>query len=112
MDVMMIFDVVMMGIGVYMMLAAWNMRRKNEIGTVILAEEELANCKDKAGFITYMHWREAVMGGALILYGAIGLLDKYILKIGSVINYVSVAGLLIIFAWFYKSMQSARERYL
>lgn len=112
MDVMMIFDVVMIGLGVYMMITAWNMRRKNEIGTMVLAEEELARCNDKEGFITYIYWREAVMGGALIMYGVIELLDKYIIKIGGVLDYVPIVILLIVLAWFYKCLQNARKQFL
>ena len=112
MDVMMIFDIVMIGLGLYMMIAAWNMKKKNEIGSVILAEEELARCKDKAGFIAFIYWREAVLGGALMIYGVIGLLDKFIFKAGSMLDYISVILLLVFFAWFYQGLQSARRQFL
>jgi len=112
MDVMMIFDMVMVGIGVYMAVAAWGMKKKNEISPILLAEEELVKCQDKEGFITYIYWREVVMGVALILYGVIGLLDKYIFKIGGVLDYISVVLLLIVFFWFYKGLQNARTQFL
>lgn len=112
MDVMTIFDVVMIGLGVYIAAAAFNMKKNNEIGTVILADEEVNKCKDKTGFIAYIYWREAVLGAALILYGAIGLLDKYIFKLGGFLNYIPIILLLLVFAWFYKGLQSARADYL
>lgn len=112
MDIMIIFDAVMIFLGIYMIVAALNMKKKNEIGTVILAEEEAVRCKDKEGFIAYIYWREAVVGGALILYGAAGLLDKYIFKIGGLLNYIPAVLLLAAFFLFYKGMQSARALFL
>jgi len=112
MDVMMIYDVAMMGIGVYMIAAAFNMKKNNEIGTLILAEEEVQKCKDKAGFITYMYWRVAVMGAGLIFYGAMELLDDYVLKIGGVLDYIPLILVLVVLAWFYRGLQTARTNYL
>ena len=111
MDVIMIFNIVMIILGVYMVIAALNMHKKNEIGTVILAEEELVRCNDKKGFIAYIYWREAVMGVGLILYGSTGLLNKYIFQIGRVLDFICIIGLLSVFGWFYNSLQTARTRF-
>ena len=112
MDVMMIFDVVMIGIGIYMISAGLTMRKENVISQILLAEEELIKCKDTEGFITYIYWREVVMGMALILYGIIGLLDKFIFKMGGILDYVPIILLLIVFFWFYSGLQTARKRFL
>lgn len=112
MDVMMIFELVMMGIGIYMLIAAFNMKKKNEIGTVILAEEEVLRCSDKTGFITYIYWREAVLGSALILYGVVGLLEQYVFQVGRVLDFVCIVILLVIFGWFYNGLQNARKKFL
>jgi len=112
MDVMMIFDVVMIGIGIYMMAAAWGMKQKNEISPVLLAEEELIKCRNKEGFIAYIYWREIVMGAALFIYGIIRLLDKFVFMAGGMLDYILLAILLIIFFWFYKGLQDARAEFL
>ena len=112
MDVMMIFDVVMTGIGIYMMVAGWQMKKENTISRILLAEEELIKCKDTERFIAYIYWREMIMGMALILYGAIGLADKFIFEMGEIGNYVSMIMLLIVFFWFYSGLRTARMRFL
>ena len=112
MDVMMIFDVVMIGIGIYMVVTSLQMKKENAISQILLAEEELIKCKDTEGFISYSYWREVVMGVALVLYGAISLLDKYIFEIGGVLDYVPIVLLLIVFFWFYRGLQTARIRFL
>lgn len=112
MDVMMIFDVVMIGIGIYMIVAGLQMKKENTISQILLAEEEIIKCKDTEGFISYIYWREVVMGAALVLYGAIGLLDKYIFEMGGILNYVPIVLLLIVFFWFYSGLQTARMRFL
>ena len=92
MDVMMIFNVVLIILGVCVMVSAFNMKKSNQIG-MILAEEEVYKCKDTAGFIACIYRRQAVMGAALIFYGGIELLDKYILEIGgiqSILDYKNI----------------------
>ncbi|MBR5316721.1 MAG: hypothetical protein IKU39_02375 [Lachnospiraceae bacterium] len=112
MDVMMIFDIVMIGIGIYMVFTAWGMKQKNKISSILLAEEELVKCQDEVGFVTYIFGKEIVMGVALVSYGAVGLLDKFVFQIGGVLDYVSVVILLMVFFWFYKGLQNARSLFL
>ena len=69
MKVMAIFGAAMLLVGVYLIFAGFFMKRKNEIGTIILAEEEVKKCTDKKGFIAFMYWREILVGGAIILLG-------------------------------------------
>ena len=112
MDTIMIFDVAMIGIGVYMAVTAFNMKKNNEIGTLILAEEEVNKCKDKAGFITYIYWRAAVMGAALVLYGALELMSKYLFALEGFLKYLPLIFILAVLVWFYRALQTARNNYL
>ena len=112
MDVMMIFDVLMIGIGIYMIAAGLQMKKENTISKILLAEEELIKCKNTKAFISYIYWREAIMGVALVLYGAIGLLDKFVFKIGGILEYIPIVLLLIVFFWFYNGLQTARIKFL
>ena len=111
MDVMMIFNVVLMILGVCMAVSAFNMKKSKQIG-MILAEEEVYKCKDTVGFIESVYRRQIVLGIALVVYGGVGLLDKFILKIGGVFNYVPKILILVVFLWFYKGLQSAKTEYL
>ena len=111
MDVMMIFNVVMMILGIYMIISAFNMKKNRQIG-MILAEEEINKCKDTAGFIEAIYRQQAVMGVTVILYGGIELLDNYVLGVGGLLNYIPKVLVLVVFLWFYKGLQSARTEYL
>ena len=111
MDVMMIFNVVLIILGICVIMSAFNMKKSNQIG-MILAEEEVYKCKDTAGFIACIYRRQAVMGAALIFYGGIGLLDKYILEIGGMLNYIPAILVLFVALWFYKGLQTARAEFL
>ncbi len=111
MDVMTIFNVVLIILGIAIIVSALNMKKSKQIG-MILAEEELYKCKDTVGFIEAVYRRQAVMGAAVIFYGGIEVLDKYILGIGGFLNYIPAVLVLIVFFWFYKGLQSAKSEYL
>lgn len=111
MDVMMIFNVVLMILGIVIVISAFNMKKSKQIG-MILAEEEVYKCKDTVGFIESVYRRQAVLGAVLVLYGGIGLLDKFVLGIGEFLNYVPAILVLAVFFWFYKGLQSAKAKYL
>ena len=90
MKVMAIFGAAMLLVGVYLIFAGFFMKRKNEIGTIILAEEEVKKCTDKKGFIAFMYWREILVGGAYI---------------GVIVGIVALL-------WFFYSLKKARELFL
>ncbi len=73
MDLLMMFDVMMLCLGVYMTVAAFVMKKSGRIRAVILTEQEIAVCRDKNGFIAYMYWRSrgrrcADSGGGIRVY--------------------------------------------
>ena len=49
MNVMMVLDVVIIGVGAYMISAAVQMKRSGEVSTSILAKAEHGRCTDKKG---------------------------------------------------------------
>ena len=112
MDVMLIFDIVMRGIGIYMVAAGLKMKKENVISPILLAEEEIIKCMDTKGFIAYIYWREVMLGAVLVLYSVIVLLDKYIFKIGGVLEYAPLVVLIMVLFWFYGGLQTARTRFL
>ena len=46
---------------------------------MVIAEEEMKKCKDTAGFIAFIYWREAVFGEIVALVGPVSYthLDVY-----------------------------------
>ena len=61
MNVMIIFNVVILGFGIYMIAAALKMKKTGEISSAVITEEEIAKCKDKR-----VLWISCI-GGKLLL---------------------------------------------
>ena len=111
MKVMAIFGAAMILVGVYMIFAGLSMKKKNKIGTMILAEEEVKKCTDKKGFIAFMYWREILVGGAIILLGLAEIANDLIEDVGS-IPYIGVIVGIVALLWFFYSLKKARELFL
>ena len=111
MKVMAIFGAAMLLVGVYLIFAGFFMKRKNEIGTIILAEEEVKKCTDKKGFIAFMYWREILVGGAIILLGLAEIANDLFEDVGS-IPYIGVIAGIVALLWFFYSLKKARELFL
>lgn len=111
MGIMTIFDAIITVFGIYMIASAMKMKKNGEISNVILTADESRRCHDKAGFIAFMYWREAVFGSVFILVGLFGLLNDFIISV----KYLNVIGMVIFVAasvWFLREMSKARENYI
>lgn len=111
MDIMTVFDGIMLIFGFYMAAAAMKMKKSGRIGNVMLTEEENASCRDKEGWINYMYWREAVFGGILVLTGGSGVASDLLFSAGYW-DYVKMVLFFLAFCWFYGSLRRARQDYL
>ena len=59
MKVMVVFDAVILLFGIYMVVSSLQMKKSGRINAMVIAEEEMKKCKDTAGFIAFIYWREA-----------------------------------------------------
>ncbi len=110
MNVMLIFDVIIVVFGAYMIFQGFGMKKKGEISAVLITPEEILKCKDTSGFIAEMYWKEAAFGGVIILVGILGLVNDLVCALG-VLNFIRVAGFLVMFLWFQTSLQKARGKF-
>lgn len=111
MDVMLIFDIILVVFGLYMVGAALQMKKQGRISSVILTPEEIAKCKNPTGFITYMYGRETVFGGVIAVMGMIGLLNDLILEL-SFYNVIEMLLFLGVFLWFQGELRKARVKFV
>lgn len=111
MDVMTIFNVIIVIFGIYMVIAALKMKKSGEISSAVITREEIAACRDKRGFIDFMYWREAVFGGIVFLMGVLGLINDLVVSLGkfSLIQMVLFLGA---FFWFQYQLRAARKKFL
>ncbi len=108
--IMTVFDLLVLGIGVYMAAAALHMKRTGSVGTMLVTEEEMRLCRDKDGFIAAVYGKEALFGGLMALLGAVGLLCS-VLTVPGWFKYVRMAVLLAAFLWFQNGMNRARKTF-
>ena len=106
------FDAVIFVFGVYLLFAGLKMQKTKEIDTMLLAEDEVKRCKNKEELAKFFCWREEVMGVIFVLFGAIRLLDKFLLKIGGILDVILMIVLLVTVLWVFKSLQTARASFL
>lgn len=111
MDVMVLFDVVIMILGIYMIFAALKMHKTGEISPVIITPEEIARCRDKRGFIAFMYWKEAVFGGILTAVGVLGLVNDLVVSMGAY-NVIELLLFLAAFLWFQEELRKARTKFI
>lgn len=110
MDIMMIFDLLIVVFGVYMVIAAFKMKKSGVINTVLITPEESAKCSDREGFIGDMYWREAFFGALMALLGAVGFVNDRIVSLGGW-NIVEMIVFLAVFLWFQWSLNRARKQF-
>lgn len=111
MSVMIVFDIVVIVVGLYMAAAGLKMKKTGEISPLLLAEEELKKCKNKKGFISYIYWKEMVLGVVMAAVGLFGLVNELLMELGN-LKYVELVVFLAVFFWFWRELGAAREKYL
>ena len=75
MKVMLVFDAVILLFGIYMVISSLQMKKSGRINAMVIAEEEMKKCKDTAGFIAFIYWREALFGGIVAIVGLVGIIN-------------------------------------
>lgn len=110
--VLAVFDAVILGLGIYLIIAGNKMKKTQEIGTLILTEEEIKGCVYKEKMAAFFCWRETVMGIVFILFGVLRLMNKFVLKANGVLDICLMILLLVTVLWFFKSIQTARSVFL
>ncbi len=111
MNVMLLFDIIIVIFGAYMVGAALKMKKTGVISAVVITQEEIARCRDNAGFIAFMYWKEAVFGVIVALVGVLGVINDLLLSLG-IFNVVEMLIFLAAFLWFQNELRRAREKYI
>lgn len=107
-----LFDAIAIIFGIYMIGSAFKMKRTGEISPIIMTAAEIEKCKDKAGYIAFIYWKEAVFGALFILVGMIGFIHVYVVDLGLWLNLIDLAILLGAFIWFYQELGKARAKFV
>lgn len=108
MEYMLIFDVVIAGLGAFLIYTAHKMKNTGEISTIVVNREEMPRCKNKKGFIQAIATKTVYFGVVSLSFGILaivndlcGLWGRYFNIIGSVV---------FMAAWFWFSNELRKSK--
>ena len=110
-DMMIVFDMIVVLIGVYMGISSFYMKKSGEISSAIITKEELNKCKKKKEFIQYIYWKEMLFGAVAAAVGILGVVNRLILSL-EYLNIITMLVFLAAFLWFWHELGQAREKFL
>ncbi len=108
---LMIFDIILLCFGSYMLFAGLRMKKTGKISTLLMNESDANRISDKQGFINYIYVRMMVFAGTIAAYGVLSVLDD--LEVIE-IPYVQIIGMgvfIVIMVWFFRGLMKARSQF-
>lgn len=106
-----ILDIVIIGLGIYLICSTINMRSSNKISKMFLAPEELKKIKDTKGFIDYVSPICFIFGAVTIILGILGLVSGMVYEI-KYYNWIEMIVFVVVLIIFSNRFRSAREKYV
>ncbi len=110
MEMMTLFDVIILIFGIYMIGSGIKMMRTKEPSSVVIAKEELVKCKDPAGMAEFLCRKEMFFGAVFVMSGILGLISDLWADLGW-LNIVQLVMFVISFIWFQGQLRKAREKF-
>lgn len=111
MDFMVIFDVIIAGLGVYMIYSAAQMKKTGELSNIVVTPEEMSRCRDKRGFIDWIYNKIIIFAVVALLFGVLGAINDLKLVFGNMFNTVGVLVFLVVWFWFTKALRKGKEKF-
>ncbi len=110
MQMMALFDVVILGYGLYIVYGAVRMKRTRQLSSWLMGSRPAASMRDVQGYIDYIFGRIVLMGGIAAVFGAVGLYNDLVTPLPWVMRAL-VLLFLVVCVWFYVSMNRAKRRF-
>ena len=115
MDFMMAFDVILLALGGYLLYAANQMKRNQNIPNSIVPAHVMLTCKDVKGYADYLYPWIVAFAIACLAFGFVSVgLDTGVLQlgiIGSIINIVVVIGFLALWIAFSVVLRKGQKKF-
>lgn len=105
-------DLLVLGCGFYAMYSAWVLKREGKIIRTFLVfkETDVDSCKDLQGFANCMSPKLWTLGGVMVVYAGISLLNTYVVTIETLF-WVMMAAFLAVLFWYGFEAKKAMEKY-
>lgn len=112
MNIIVIFDVLILLLGVLIIFYGIRMRQKGEVPGFFVPPEELKSCRDVAGFVKFLFPRATAFGIVCILFGVEGLVNDLVFSMNMLVNLGAVAVFLAAWVWFSLQLRRGRQKYM
>lgn len=109
--IMLIFDLIIFGYGLYGVLSAIRMKKTGIPSTILVSKEELPKIKNPQKFCQKMYQPTVVFGCMACVFGGIEVVNQYVIK-RAFVDILGVVCFLIVCAWYVKEMRRAKEEHL
>lgn len=111
MNFILIFDVIIAGLGVYLIYSAWQMKRTGEISTVIINSIEIARCKDRKSFIDSIYNQTVIFGMISLVFGLLGCINDTVYPLGKLFDIGGVVVFIVAWLWFTREVRKKKEKF-
>lgn len=111
MDFMELFDIIIIGFGIYIIFTSIRMKQTGEISTIVMNREEIPKCRDKSGFIDFVYKKTIVFGVIAALFGVLGFINDTMFSLGAMVNWIGIAVFVVMFVWFTRTLRTARKKF-
>lgn len=108
---LLIFDVIILGYGFYIIAAAVKMDRTKIPAGMLVSREELTGSRDPEGFCGAMAKKTLVLGICCVLFGLISGIGEIYIK-SRIFSGAVLTLFLITVLWYCNEMRSARSAYI
>lgn len=110
MDMMLVFFVIIILVGIYMGVQTLQMRKNNRVSNVFFAKEEIGKCKDEAGFAMEIWKRTAIFSLISLVIGLLGIGNKLLFSM-KWLDYVIMILFLAAFIFFTSCLQNVKGKF-
>ncbi len=110
--VFLIFDVIVLLLGIYLIFNAIKMKKTDSIPTMLLGPKEIKMCKNPYGFIDYMFPFILVFGIVCVVFGIFNIVADAILHLPGIYDGIAVVVLLAVWFWFSMMLRKAKNRFM
>ncbi|MCI8852919.1 MAG: hypothetical protein HFI31_11470 [Lachnospiraceae bacterium] len=106
-----VIDLIIFFSGLYILYSVISMKTSGEINSVLLSKEmDIKKCKDLEGYKRFLFPRSLVMGIMTVVFGAAGLVNVYVVRLGSVYTALVVV-LMVVLIWYFVDYRRGIKRF-
>ena len=107
-----LIDIIVLGYGVYALYSAYVLKNEGKIIRTFLVfkETRVEDCKDLQGYANFMSPKLWTLGGCMVAYGVVSVLNTYVVDIESLFWLVFV-GFLVVLVWYAVQVKKAMQIY-